>query len=47
MREREKGDRWEERGQQEVKDGLTRAKLAEDLCCDSYGDTQAGRSNGI
>ncbi len=31
-------------GRQEVKDGLTRVKLAENLCSDSFRDTQAGRS---
>lgn len=32
---------------QEVKDGLTRTKLAENICGDSYNEIQAGTSNCI
>lgn len=43
----ERGGGGQMGGRQEVKDGLTRAKLAENLRSDSYRDTQAGRSNDI
>lgn len=34
-------------GRQEVKDGLTSAELAVNVCGDSSGDAQAGRSDAV